>query len=268
MLFLFNMIARQSRNKPVAHDNSGRKPVAPNCPPYRNYKADKMREKSEPRNHYYTTIATKVSKADKAKLVSIADGFGMTFYELLQALLLAMVRYFDTGSLVTYEHNAMINAFANTMFVLKDSYSPLSIRGHEKRVISRAFLLVEQRPRKQPQLLEVSKDHCGNLIESYNFDTMLSDFMGALDPEALQALTREQQKQGYFSIAHTLHEIVMQHTDPPADMMSNEISEMFTDARTGTGEKVNENIYYRQKHNIEKEYTAPTPRKKRLKVEL
>ena len=227
-----------------------------------------MREKSEPRNNYYTTIATKVSRADKAKLVSIADGFGMTFYELLQALLLAMVRYFDTGSLVTYDHNAMINAFANTMFALKNSYSPLSIKGHERRTISRAFLLVEQRPHKQPQLLAVSKDHCGNLIESYNFDTMLSDFMGALDPEALQALTREQRKQGYFSIAHTLHELVMQHTDCPADMISQDVAEMFTDERTATGEKVNDDTHYKRNNNIGDEYTTPTPKKKRHKVEL
>jgi hypothetical protein len=227
-----------------------------------------MREKSEPRNHYYTTIATKVSKADKAKLVSIADGFGMTFYELLQALLLAMVRYFDTGSLVTYDHNAMINAFANTMFALKDSYSPLSIKGHERRTISHAFLLVEQRPHKQPQLLAVSKDHCGNLIESYNLDTMLSDFMGALDPEALQALIREQQKQGYFSIAHTLHELVMQHTDSPTDTIGQDVAEMFTDERTATGEKVNNDTHYKRNNNIGDEYTTPTPRKKRYKVEL
>ena len=227
-----------------------------------------MREKSEPRNHYYTTIATKVSKADKAKLVSIADGFGMSFYELLQALLLAMVRYFDTGSLVTYDHNAMINAFANTMFALKDSYSPLSIKGHEKRTISRAFLLVEQRPHKQPQLLAVSKDHCGNLIESYNYDTMLSDFMGALDPEALQALNREQQKQGYFSISQTLHELVMQHTDSPADMISQDVAEMFKDERTTTGQQVNNDTHYKRHNNIGDEYTAPTPRKKRCKVEL
>lgn len=219
-------------------------------------------------NHYYTTIATKISYSDKAKLVSIANGFGMTFYELLQALLLAMVRYFDTGSLVTYDHNAMINAFANTMFSLKDSFSPLSIRGHERRAVKRAFLLVEQRPHKQPQLLAVSKDDCGNLIESYNFDSMLSDFMEALDPEALQALTREQKKQGYFSIAHTLHEIIMRRADKPADSISREIAEMFTDGRTASGERVNNDVHFRRKLNKWEESTTPTPNKKRHKVEF
>ena len=102
-------------------------------------------------NGYYTTIATKISEADKAKLINIANGFEMTFYELLQALLLALVRYFDKGSLVTYDHNAMMNAFANTIFSLKESYCPLSVRGHEKRFVSRAILFVKQQPRKRPQ---------------------------------------------------------------------------------------------------------------------
>ena len=219
-------------------------------------------------NHYYTTIATKISLADKARLVSIADVFGMTFYELLQALLLALVRYFDKGSNVTYNHKAMMEAFSNTIFALKESYSPLSIKGHESRKIGSAILLIEQRPHKQAQLLAVSKDSHGNLIESYNYDTMLSAFMGALDPEALQALTREQREQGYFSIAHTLHELVLQHTPAPADSMSDEIAGLFKDERTASGEQVNSDIHYKGKHNIGDEYTAPTLPKKRHKVEF
>ena len=217
---------------------------------------------------YYLHVGTKISYSDRDKLSVIAKGMGMTLYELLQALMLALVRYFDAGSLVTYEHNAMLNAFANTMFQLKDSYSPLSIKGHEKRSVNRAILLVEQPPRKQPQLMAVSKDQYGNLIESYNFDTMLSDFMGALDPEALQAITREQKKQGYFSIAHTLHELILQRAEKPADIMSQEIADMFADARTTAGEQVNEDIHYKGKQNRGEEYTAPTPTKRRHKVEL
>ena len=192
----------------------------------------------------------------------------MTLYQLLQALMLAMVRYFDAGSLITYEHNAMLNAFANTLFSLKDSYSPLSISGHERRTVNRAILLVEQPPMKQPQLMAVSKDQYGNLIESYNFDSMLSAFMGALDPEALQAITREQKKQGYFSIAHTLHELILQRAEKPADIMSQEIADMFTDARTTTGEQPNEEIHYNRKYNKGDDYTAPTPHKRRARADL
>ncbi len=217
---------------------------------------------------YYLHVGTKITYSDRDKLDNIAKGMGMTLYQLLQALMLAVVRYFDAGSLITYEHNAMLNAFANTLFSLKDSYSPLSISGHERRTVNRAILLVEQPPRKQPQLMEISKDQYGNIVESYNFDSMLSAFMGALDPEALQAITREQKKQGYFSIAHTLHELILQRADKPADSMSQEIAAMFTDARTTTGEKVNEDIHYKLKHNRGDEYTAPTPHKRRVRADL
>ena len=226
------------------------------------------RAKQKEGNGYYLHVGTKITYSDRDKLDVIAKGMGMTLYQLLQALMLAMVRYFDAGSLITYEHNAMLNAFANTLFSLKDSYSPLSLNGHEKRTVNRAILLVEQPPRKQPQLMAVSKDKYGNLIESYNFDTMLSDFMGALDPEALQAITREQKKQGYFSIAHTLHELILQRAEKPADIMSQEIAGMFTDARTTTGEQVNEDVHYNRKYNKGDDYTAPTPHKRRARADL
>ena len=226
------------------------------------------RAKQKEGNGYYLHVGTKITYSDRDKLDVIAKGMGMTLYQLLQALMLAMVRYFDAGSLITYEHNAMLNAFANTLFSLKDSYSPLSISGHERRTVNRAILLVEQPPRKQPQLMEVSKDQYGNIVESYNFDSMLSAFMGALDPEALQAIIREQKKQGYFSIAHTLHELILQRAEKPADIMSQEIADMFTDARTTAGEQVNEDIHYKGKQNRGEEYTAPTPRKRRARADL
>lgn len=226
------------------------------------------RAKQKEGKGYYLHVGTKITYSDRDKLDVIAKGMGITLYQLLQALMLAVVRYFDAGSLITYEHNAMLNAFANTLFSLKNSYSPLSISGHERRTVNRAILLVEQPPRKQPQLMEVSKDQYGNIVESYNFDSMLSAFMGALDPEALQAIIREQKKQGYFSIAHTLHELILQRAEKPADTMSQEIADMFTDARTTTGEQVNEDIHFKGKYNIGDEYTTPTPKKKRHKVEL
>ncbi len=226
------------------------------------------RAKQKEGKGYYLHVGTKITYSDRDKLDVIAKGMGMTLYQLLQALMLAMVRYFDAGSLITYEHNAMLNAFANTLFSLKDSYSPLSLNGHEKRTVNRAILLVEQPPRKQPQLMAVSKDQYGNIVESYNFDTMLSDFMGALDPEALQAIIREQKKQGYFSIAHTLHELILQRAEKPADIMSQEIADMFTDARTTTGEQVNEDVHYNRKYNKGDDYTAPTPRKRRARADL
>ena len=228
-----------------------------------------MSAKHEERNGYYTTIATKISHADKAKLANIAEGFDMTIYELLQALLLALVRYFDKGSLVTYDHNAMMNAFTNTMFSLKDSYSPLSIKGHDKRNISRAILFVEQMPRQHPQLMAVSKDKSGNLIETYNFDTMLADFMGAIDREALQALECERKKQGYFSLAHTLHDMILENA-PQQDSMAEEIAEMFTDIRITTGERINDEVFYPKgwEHGRNGESCIIPTRRKRVLAEL
>ena len=226
------------------------------------------RAKQKEGKGYYLHVGTKITYSDRDKLDVIAKGMGMTLYQLLQALMLAVVRYFYAGSLITYEHNAMLNAFANTLFSLKDSYSPLSLNGHGKRTVNHAILLVEQPPMKQPQLMAVSKDQYGNIVESYNFDSMLSAFMGALDPEALQAITREQKKQGYFSIAHTLHELILQRAEKPADIMSQEIADMFTDARTTAGEQVNEDVHYNRKYNKGDDYTAPTPHKRRARADL
>lgn len=218
-----------------------------------------MIEKSESRNHYYTTIATKVSKADKAKLVSIADGFGLSFYELLQALLLAIVRYFDQDSLISYESNTMLNAFATVMFSNAGSYSPLSIRGHERERIKNAILFIERPNKEHPQMLAVSKNGNGDLLESYNFDTMLADFMEAYDPELLNLLEDERKRLGYFSIGHTLHELLLQRATPPADKMSEEINTMFQDVRITSGQQINEDVRYKRKNNnYGQDYTTIT----------
>ena len=226
------------------------------------------RTKHDAQKGYYTTIATKISHSDKAKLVAVADRFGMTFYELLQALLLATVRYFDSESVITDEHAAMMHAFEDSIFSTRGSFSPLSIKGHEARTISRALLFVEQKPGERPQLLAVSRAPGGKLTESYNFDTMLCGFMEAVDPEALRALQKEQGKQGYFSIAHTLHEVAMRLTESPADTIANEIAEMFTDARTSAGEEINEDVFYKRKMRQWEHSGIPTPHAKRHIVEL
>lgn len=226
------------------------------------------RAKHDAQKGYYTSISTKISRSDKAKLVGVAERFGMTFYQLQQALLLATVRYFDRESAITDEHAAMMRAFEDSIFSTKGSFSPLSIKGHEARTINRALLFVEQKPGERPQLLAVSKAPGGKLTESYNFDTMLCGFMEAVDPEALRALQKEQERQGNFSIVHTLHEVAMRLAESPADAMANEIAEMFTDARTSAGEEINEDVFYKRKMRQWEHSGIPTPRAKRHKVEI
>lgn len=227
-----------------------------------------MRAKHEAQQGYYTTIATKIAIADKKKLATIAEAFGLSFYELLQSLLLAIVRYFDTESHITYENNTMLNAFGNILFSLDGSFSPLLLSGHDRQRVNKAILLVERPNKARPQLLEVCKHDGGELMETYNYDTMLTDFLNACDTQVLEALQSQKEKLGFFSLMHTLHETILQRTDKPETQMSKEIGEMFADCRTTTGEMVDNEVYYKRVYNRGKDYTAPTPHKTKHKVEL
>ena len=223
------------------------------------------RAKHDNKNGYYTAISTKISQGDKAKLISIAEGFSMTFYELLQGLLLSLVRYFDSDTIVTEEHNIMMNAFANNIFSLKDSYSPLAVRDHQRQSIKKAILFVE-RPNKSPQLISVCKDGCGNLKESYNFETMLKDFLNAFDPEALQTLSQIKTHLDSFSLTHTLHQIILQNKPAPADTIKEEVEAEFKDIRIATGDKINEDVHYKSKQTRWESCTAPAMRKKKVRT--
>lgn len=125
-----------------------------------------MKHNSE--NGYFTTIATKISLADKVRLSRIAKGFNMTLYELLQALLLSMARYFDKGSAVTYEGNTLLNALGNIMFANADSFSPMALKNRQKQHVSNAILFLQRAPGQRPQMVEVHSGTQGSMIESYN----------------------------------------------------------------------------------------------------
>ena len=228
-----------------------------------------MRVKHDAANGNFTTIATKISLADKVRLWRIAEGFGMTLYELLQALLLGMARYFDKGSIVTDEGNSLLNAIGNVIFDTKDSFSPMALKNRQKQHVNSAFLFLQREQGQRPQLLEVHTDTQGNVIESYNYDGMLSAFLGCLDPDGLQRLKDEAKRNGYFSITHTLHELIMQRTPTTAaDNMRAEVQELFSDVRIVTGEQPNEETHYNRKYNKGDDYTAPTPHKRRTRADL
>lgn len=214
----------------------------------------------------FCLIQTKISDSDRAKLVKIADGFDMTFYQLMQSLLLAIIRYFDTDSTVTDEHNTMVNAFADIMFSLKGSYCPLAMRDRKYQRVNKGILFVE-RPHKAPQLLAIKKENGGSIKESYNFETMLIDFLGAIDPEMLQALKQTKQRLGLFSLLQTLHTIVLERKPAPADTIGEEIKQMFEDVRIPTGQKINDDIFFKQKQN-RGDYTTITPPKKRYRADI
>jgi hypothetical protein len=97
---------------------------------------------------------------------------------------------------------------------------------------------------------------------------MLTDFLQATDPEILKVLEDERKRMELFSIGHTLHQLIIKSHTQPADKMTEEINALFDDIRISSGEAINEDIHYKGKYNIGDEYTAPTPHKKRYKVEF
>ena len=223
--------------------------------------------RANPNRGYYTTIATKISRADKQKLCRIADGFQMSFYELLQSLLLALVRYFDHDSPISDESETMLNAFANIMQATDGSFSPLAIRGHEMQRVESAILFVQRKDGEQPQTIAVGKDEAGRLTESYNTDQMLADYLRATDPKILRVLENERKRLDLFSIGHTLHLLIMQSRPEPTDTMSEEINALFDDVRIPTGQAINESIYYRRRNNVG-DYTQATPTRKYYRADL
>lgn len=222
-----------------------------------------MRAKYEPQNGHSVTIATKVSQADKEKLIAIADSFGISLFGLLQALLTGMMRFFDKGSFVTDEHCVMFSAIGNVMKNAKDSFSPIAIRDHDRQSITGAILFMERKAGQQPQLMEVCRNKRGNLIETYNYDTMLTDFLNAICPDVVKRLRDEAKRCGYFSITHTLHELVVLRTNRTGDEdIRAEIEEMFADIRIPTGQKLNDGVYYKRGSNRRGEYTTIAHRTK------
>ena len=216
----------------------------------------------------FVTIASKVSKRDKEKVKAVAKAFNMTFYELLQSLLLSFLRYFDIGKLSTYDHNCMMDALANVMYSLNGSYNPLQKQGRENRGIRSAIIFVEDSQERRPQLLSVSKNKDGLMMESLNFDKMVSDFLGCVDPECLSRLESMKREMGYFSITHTLHELIMQRTNTTDDMKA-DIRDLFSDIRINSGQPINDDILYQRRNrtNVD-EYTTIEPTKRTFRTDL
>ena len=213
-------------------------------------------DKTETLGGDFVTIATKVSKVEKERINCIASAFNMSFYELLQSLLLALLRYFDSGRLVTYNHNCMMNALANTIYSLKDSYNPLRKMDRDKRQMMSAITFISDSPKRRPQLLYISQNDEGQMVETYNFDKMVSDFLKCIDPDALVRLESMKKKLGYFSTTHTLHELIMQRTSA-TDEIKTDVDAIFKDIRIPSGQAINENIYYKRgyRKNLD-EYTT------------
>ena len=66
----------------------------------------------------------------------------MSLYEMTQALLGSMTRYFDKGSIITDESNSLLNALGNVIFASKDSFCPMALKERrQQRICSDIFFL-------------------------------------------------------------------------------------------------------------------------------
>ena len=113
-----------------------------------------------------------------------------------------MVRYFDKGSIVTDEHCIMFNAIESVIKSAKGSFSPIAIRESDRQRVSGAILFMERKEGQRPQMIQICRNKQGNMIETYNYDKMLTDFLNAIHPEVVKRLRDEAKRCGYFSITH------------------------------------------------------------------
>ena len=207
----------------------------------------------------YLSIFTKVTREMKDKLNRIAGQWNMSLYQLQQSLLLALVRACDGSERLSPKYEMMLQSFINTLRSTDGSFNPLSIGGRDKEHLEDALLFVNRSPGMRPQLLAVTKGTDGDLRESWNHDTMLLDFLRAADPTAAKVLQCEAARHDHFSVLAYLHDLIMQSQPSMEARMSEDIRELFSDVRIGTGEKINEDVYYKRPYRYNKaDYTAIT----------
>lgn len=223
-----------------------------------------MAKKKEP----YCVVATKLTFCDKYKIDLIANKFGMTMYELFQCLLLCLLRYFDTDTPIENDSHSFLRYFAESILNSKDSYNPISLKQNNVSVLS-AIVILSKKEKKRPQTIAVKVDEKGNLLESYNIDKMLEDFLNATDTKLLNMLQKESIKDRKFSIFQTLHDGFCEYFKKHNDTLEEDIKELFSDIRIQSGKEINNDIYYNRKFNssVEK-HIIETNKMKRKKVEF
>lgn len=199
----------------------------------------------------YTVISTKIPPKAKEKLTKIAKGWNLSCYELFQALLLVIIRYFDKETIISEELNSVVQAFLNELSTYKDSFNPLGITAYNKEKIDSAILFAKTKDNQIPQLFAVYKDENGTIKDNYNIDDLLSMFLNSFDPKILELLNKENKNNSNFSLAQTLHDLVIRGIlADKKDEIKEDIKTMFSDVRICTGQKINNDVFYKRKKNI------------------
>ena len=199
----------------------------------------------------FHAIGTKVKTSDKIKLDVIAEKFGMTLYELFQGLLLMLVRYLDSMSSTSMEHEQIIKAFFSTLSTIQKGFNPMSMANKSQKIKS-AIVFLEQRKKNGLQPVFVCMNKKGELEESYNLDFMLNSLLASIDPQLLEVLKSEKEVQGYFSLTNALQEIVINKSDKImheeiSKLFSDEVEEIFSDLSIETFEETKGDVFYKRK---------------------
>ena len=208
-------------------------------------------------------VLTKVPISIRGKISAIADRFSLTFYGLLQAVLKSFTHYLDSD--ITDEHATILDAFGYMLMSQRDSFNPLALKGKTIERIDKAIIFDSGSSR--PQVLAIAKDSEGRTTESYNLDAMLADYLRATDPALLRALKAEKMRQHDFSLSKTLRRLVMQRRTPQADQIREDVKSLFEDVRIDSGQRINEGVFYRHKHN-RGDYIVLTPTNPTLHADL
>ena len=188
-----------------------------------------MQKEIKYKKGHFTSVATKLNTKDRDKLVSVAKRFGMSPYELLQSLLLSLLRYCDHSSDTTTETEDMMCAFFNNTIGVDQIFNPLSLSQKGNAKIVKAILFIKSPDKKGTQLISVYKNEFGNIKESYNVQDMFIDLLNTADPEVLRILNEECEYKGYFCIGQALHQIVLQNSFSSSEKIGMEIKAMFKD---------------------------------------
>lgn len=196
----------------------------------------------------FIPIATKVPSQFLEKIQNISQKLGLSKYQLLQSMIYSLIRFFDCPTQINDEMYRLIEAYFDAFKSLRNSYNPLL--GNEKKLkIRKAILFMGEE--KNAQLIEISIDKDGKMMESYNIDTILENILNAMNPNIVRILSKEKNKENHISILMALKDLVMNSTtNNPTVSLEEEVKTLFDDVRITTGEKINDRVYYKRKNNM------------------
>lgn len=156
---------------------------------------------TENKGESYTTISSKITLADKLKLLGIAESFGTNINALGKALIFGVLHYLDKGS----DINEMNKKLFDTLCSVAKNVENCKL----KNQTDFSSIVFFRKPDykgicyKRPQAIIIRKN--GDMLtECYNYDTMLQLLLSSIAPDTLIKLKQIKRDMEYFSNLHTL----------------------------------------------------------------